>query len=120
MRGRFAGLALIYLFMSLAAMAQVTVSGNVAFTGNNTHSGTETYTGSVTDCIVNGVYIAGSSCYPTIQSAVNAAGTSGSVVIPTTYTGTDSYTNNSNIDVADYRYNIPDPFFSSAIRLNAG
>jgi hypothetical protein len=43
--------------------------------------------------------------YTSIQSAINAAGTSNSVIIPATYTGTDSYVNNNNIQVLDYRNN---------------
>ena len=41
--------------------------------------------------------------YPTIQSAVNAAGTSGSVLIPPNYSGTDTYSNPNRIQITDLR-----------------
>lgn len=40
-------------------------------------------------CVLNDIYVVGSSCYPTILSAVTAAGATGSVQIPANYAGTD-------------------------------
>lgn len=57
----------------------------------------------VSACSIEGSYIVGSSCYPTIQSAITAAGTSFSVFIPATYTGTDIYTNPNGILIIDER-----------------
>jgi hypothetical protein len=120
LRGTFLGFALVCVFTALAARSQVPVSQKMACPDNNTQSGTETSSGPVVSCIINGMYVAGSSCYPTIQAAVNAAAATGaSAIIPATYTGADSYTNNTNISVQDYR-RIPDPFTSTGIHLNAG
>lgn len=64
-------------------------AGNIAFTGNNTHSGAESF------CLLDGMYVAGSSCYATIQAAETAACAAtpdGTVYIPATYAGTDTFT----------------------------
>jgi hypothetical protein len=81
------------------------LSRNNTFTGNNTHSGTETFTGTVTACLVNGMYIAGSSCYATIAAAVTAAGSSGMVYIPASYAGTDNVPNLTTTALLDAREN---------------
>lgn len=39
----------------------------------------------------------------TIQAAINAAGTTGAVIIPPGYTGTDDYNNENNLSVLDLR-----------------
>jgi len=50
----------------------------------------------------NGCKVVGNS-YKTVQEAVDAAGASGCVIVPTTYTGTDTYENVSGIPVLDFR-----------------
>lgn len=83
-----------------------TLSGNNAFSGINTFSGALNSTNSTTGisaCIENSMYVAGSSCYATIQAAITAAGTTGSVLIPYTYAGIDVYTNPNGITVLDLR-----------------
>jgi hypothetical protein len=54
-------------------------------------------------CVVNSSYVAGSSCYATINVALTAAGTTGSVLIPAGYAGTDSITNTNNVPIIDLR-----------------
>src|SRR5438270_10095039 len=41
--------------------------------------------------------------FPNIQAAVNDAGTVGSVIIPHSYTGSDTYTNPNNLSITDLR-----------------
>jgi hypothetical protein len=41
----------------------------------------------------------------TIQAAINDAGTTGAVIIPPDYSGTDTYTNTNKIQIYDYRGN---------------
>ena len=41
--------------------------------------------------------------YSTIQQAINAAGANGTLIIPQSYTGTDSYTNTNEISIIDLR-----------------
>jgi parallel beta-helix repeat protein len=52
---------------------------------------------------LNRIYMAGESGYPTIQSAIDAAGATGRVVIPPTYKGTDTWTNPNHVRVQDLR-----------------
>jgi hypothetical protein len=53
--------------------------------------------GSIQGCILG--YVPSSN----IQSAVTAAGTTGPIIIPSTYTGTDTFTNPHNLRVHDLR-----------------
>lgn len=57
----------------------------------------------ISPCTLNSIFVAGTSCYPTIQSAITAAGSAGSIQIPASYAGTDSYSNPSNVPVIDLR-----------------
>jgi hypothetical protein len=61
-------------------------------------------TGALQTPAINGVEspLAGSS-QTTLQAAVNAAGTSGAVLIPPTYTGTDTFSNPNGVFVTDLR-----------------
>lgn len=83
----------------------IQASQNIAFTGTDTA------------CNLNNAFYAGTSCYPTIQSAITAANpgsincsfttTCGMVVIPARYAGTDTYNNQGlNVLVIDQRSNI--------------
>jgi hypothetical protein len=55
--------------------------------------------------------------YTTIQAAITAAGTSGTVFIPDSYTGTDTYTNPNNIVVLDFRAQNATSFTTGALGL---
>jgi hypothetical protein len=61
-------------------------------------------TGALITPSVNGVQspVAGSA-QPTLQAAINAAGTNGAMEIPPTYTGTDAFTNANGVYVKDLR-----------------
>lgn len=61
-------------------------------------------TGALSTPAVNGVQtpVSGSS-QTTLQAAITAAGTSGAMVIPPTYAGTDTFTNPSGVWVTDLR-----------------
>lgn len=48
--------------------------------------------GTIAPCSASGTYVAGSTCYPTIASALSAAGATGWVLIPPSYSATDTYT----------------------------
>lgn len=66
--------------------------------------------GTISSCIDNGMYVAGSACYPTIQNAVDAAGTSGSVLIPGNFPlestpNINNYTNVNARSITDLRGN---------------
>jgi hypothetical protein len=63
-----------------------------------------TMTGALAAPAVNGVQspVAGST-QTTLQSAMSAAGTSGAMEIPPTYTGSDAFTNPNGVYVADLR-----------------
>jgi parallel beta-helix repeat protein len=52
---------------------------------------------------LNRIFMAGESGYPTIQSAIAAAGATGRVIIPPTYKGTDTWTNPNHVRVQDLR-----------------
>lgn len=55
--------------------------------------------------VLNNYYQAGQA-FPTgstIQAAISAAGTNGTVIIPASYLGSDSYTNPNNIGILDWR-----------------
>ncbi len=61
-------------------------------------------TGALATPAVNGVQApAAGSTQTTIQAAVSAAGTSGAVEIPPTYTGSDGFTNPNGVYVTDLR-----------------
>jgi hypothetical protein len=61
-------------------------------------------TGALTTPSVNGKQSPSSvSAQTTLQAAVTAAGTNGSVEIPPTYTGTDTFTNTNGVYVKDWR-----------------
>ena len=61
---------------------------------------------SISGCITNGAYVAGSSCYPTIQAAQTAAiSAGGSVLIPAAYAGNDTVPT-QNYSIVDLRNNI--------------
>ncbi len=66
-------------------------------------------TGPLTSPMINGKAFAVGG---TLQQAINAAGTSGSVEIPANYPGTDNFTNPNNIPIKDLRTSTP-----SATRL---
>jgi hypothetical protein len=53
--------------------------------------------------IVPGQRIVDGATYTTIQSAITAASTTGSVVIPSSYAGTDTYTNPNAVPITDLR-----------------
>lgn len=52
---------------------------------------------------INSVYFVDGIKYKNIQSAVNAASTSGAVIIPPNYGGSDTFTNTDGILVLDFR-----------------
>jgi hypothetical protein len=56
-----------------------------------------------TGTAIPGQKIVDSISYLTIQAAITAAGTTGSVVIPSSYAGTDTYSNPSGIQIIDLR-----------------
>jgi hypothetical protein len=58
--------------------------------------------GSITSSIP-GEFVVDGVTYTTIQAAITAAGTTGSVLIPPNYTGTDVYTNTNKIQILDLR-----------------
>jgi hypothetical protein len=58
---------------------------------------------SLTSPVIDSEYFAGVGLLSNIQATVTAAGSTGSVVIPPSYTGTDAWTNSSNIRVDDRR-----------------
>jgi hypothetical protein len=61
-------------------------------------------TGALTTPAVNGVVSPTNvSAVTTLQSAVTAAGTTGAVMIPPSYTGTDTFTNATGVRVEDFR-----------------
>jgi hypothetical protein len=61
-------------------------------------------TGALSTPSVNGVQApAVGSSQTTLQTAISAAGTSGAMVIPPTYTGTDGFTNPNGVRVTDLR-----------------
>lgn len=61
-------------------------------------------TGALTTPAVNGVQSPSSSgTQTTLQSAMNAAGSNGAMVIPPTYAGTDTFTNPNGVRVSDLR-----------------
>lgn len=61
-------------------------------------------TGALTTPAVNGVVSPTNvSAVTTLQSAVTAAGTTGAVLIPPSYTGTDTFTNANGVRVEDFR-----------------
>lgn len=64
---------------------------------------------SITETSQNGIQIVGNGTNTTIQTAITAAGTTGSVMIPTSYAGIDSYTNPNGVSIIDLR-NTHDPF----------
>ena len=64
-------------------------------------------TGALNSPTVNGVQSpATGSAQTTLQAAVTAAGTGGAVVIPPTYTGTDTFTNPNGVRVNDLRTSV--------------
>jgi hypothetical protein len=80
-------------------------------------NGTNAWTGTDSFCNSNNKFFAGTSCYPTLQSALNAADpgsincalttTCGMMVIPPKYAGTDTYNNvGLNVLVVDQRSSI--------------
>ena len=79
--------ALLELCLAPSALAQVPILGS-----------TGTFTTSI-----NGTYFVGAGAYSTIQAAITAAGTTGSVTILPNYGGTDLFTNPNSIRVADLR-----------------
>src|SRR6185312_1074980 len=62
------------------------------------------FTGAVTAPSMNGQQVVGQGSNTTIAAAVTAAGTTGSVVIPASYTGTDNAQCNS-VPCIDFRQN---------------
>lgn len=77
---------------NITISSSVTYNGAVTFNNNATVAGTLTVSGAATTCIINGMYVAGSSCYPTIQAAINAAGTTGAWIAPANQAA-DAYSN---------------------------
>jgi hypothetical protein len=73
------------------------ISASTGVTGNFTVPGT------VTDCKTNFLLFVGSSCYPTITSAVAASGSTGFVIIPRAYAGTEAYSVGGVNNVLDLR-----------------
>jgi hypothetical protein len=61
----------------------------------------------ITTHLINGEYVVDGNYYTTIQQAITAAGTTGTVEIPSNYTGVDTYTNPNNITIFDYRMGNP-------------
>ena len=53
--------------------------------------------------ILNNQYVVGQSPYTTIHDAINAAGTTGTVIIPPSYPGNDNWSNPNNVRVFDER-----------------
>src|SRR5690242_6354861 len=54
---------------------------------------------------LNKIFFVDGTTYTTIQSAIIAAGSSGFIIIPAGYTGTDNYMNASGIQGFDFRGN---------------
>lgn len=52
---------------------------------------------------IAGQFVVDGIAYTTIQAAITAAGTTGSVTIPSSYAGTDTYTNPNGIQIIDLR-----------------
>ena len=87
----------------------VTSTDNVQSTGvlalvkNPIGNAAQSVNGPLNSCVQNGMYVAGSACYATIGAAITAAGLTGSVLIPPSYSGTDTYTNPNSILITDQR-----------------
>lgn len=89
------------LMLPSLAMAQVNGSfKNAKATGNITAN--STCLSAVTGSISSSDQI-NARCFSSIQDAITAAGTAGSVTIPAAYAGTDTYTNPNGVLVIDQR-----------------
>ena len=79
--------------------------GPGTITGNYTHSGAETFNGTITaPAVINLEGLRFADQFANINAAVTAASTTGAVIIPPTYTGTDA-ANTTNAPILDFRQN---------------
>lgn len=70
----------------------------------NTFTATQTFANvTATSVVANGRQVAGSIFTPTIQNAITSGSTNGSVLIPPTYSGSDTYTNTNDLPIEDLR-----------------
>ena len=77
-------------------------------------------TGSLTSPSINGVKSPTSvSAQTTLQKTVSAAGTTGSVMIPPNYTGTDTFTNTNGVYVDDKRTTVAQQYARSVKEFGA-
>jgi len=97
-----AGLTTVNNFTNTNNFAGTTnLNGPLNTAGPNVFSGTTTLNNvtSINTCLMNGMYVAGSSCYATIVAAENAAcgvSPNGTVYIPAIYVGTDTFSYNTS------------------------
>ncbi len=78
-------------------LGSTALGANNAWTGNETHAGLETFAN------INGIRVVDGLVYTTIQAAINATGSTGCVIIPPGYAGTDAYTNSTGCSIDDRR-----------------